>query len=393
MYTLCSCYGDSVTRKRAPITSSVRRFVLLNNTNKKTTTAGLVLIKIVVAEQSDDIRWDKFVRSQASASPFLLSAWKYAIEQSYRHKSYYLIALHQDDIKGILPLFFLNPPIFKSTLCSLPFCDVGGTLTADASVEKALIQKALQLQKELGASGLEIRRAATWDNTFEEQPAGIQTAPKVQMYMPLPETSDALLKSFKSKLRSQIKKSEKNGLTFSFGRDTEHINAFYNVFALNMRKLGSPVHSELLFQNIAKCYQQNMLVGIIKMGEITCGAGILLFVNNRSTIPWASTISSYNQYAPNMLLYWNLLKLSCDLGYTQFDFGRSSFGEGTYRFKKQWGAIPSPLEWTTYNKTGSIVESENSGSSVRSLAQYAWKHLPLSLANSLGPQIRRYISL
>ena len=31
--------------------------------------------------------------------------------------------------------------------------------------------------------------------------------------------------------------------------------------------------------------------------------------------------------------------------YAFFDFGRSSEGEGTYKFKKQWGAKPTPLVW------------------------------------------------
>ena len=46
-----------------------------------------------------------------------------------------------------------------------------------------------------------------------------------------------------------------------------------------------------------------------------------------------------------MLLYWTFLAFAADNGYGQFDFGRSTPGEGTYRFKSQWGAEPHQLYW------------------------------------------------
>jgi hypothetical protein len=46
-----------------------------------------------------------------------------------------------------------------------------------------------------------------------------------------------------------------------------------------------------------------------------------------------------------MLLYWTKLEYACDNGNKTFDFGRSTPGEGTYRFKPQWGAKPQPLHW------------------------------------------------
>ena len=61
--------------------------------------------------------------------------------------------------------------------------------------------------------------------------------------------------------------------------------------------------------------------------------------------PWASSLRQYSKYSPNMLLYWKMLEFACDNGFNYFDFGRSSLDEGTYKFKKQWGASPVPLPW------------------------------------------------
>jgi lipid II:glycine glycyltransferase (peptidoglycan interpeptide bridge formation enzyme) len=44
-----------------------------------------------------------------------------------------------------------------------------------------------------------------------------------------------------------------------------------------------------------------------------------------------------------MLLYWTMIRDSIERGYKVFDFGRSTPNEGTYNFKKQWGAVEAPF--------------------------------------------------
>ena len=66
------------------------------------------------------------------------------------------------------------------------------------------------------------------------------------MLLKLPATSTELMGSFKSKLRSQIRRPLKAGFTVEVGK-SELIDDFYAVFLSNMRDLGSPVHSKKLF--------------------------------------------------------------------------------------------------------------------------------------------------
>jgi hypothetical protein len=95
-----------------------------------------------------------------------------------------------------------------------------------------------------------------------------------------------------------------------------------------------------------------------------------------------------------MLLYWNFMKFSADNGYEVFDFGRSTEGEGTYRFKKQWGAMPRPLTWygSIDNKNLKIEESPTDTNNREKLVAI-WQRLPLRVANLVGPRLRKYISL
>jgi len=346
------------------------------------------LIQIRPAGQDDYQRWDDYVRRNAEASPYHLIAWNLASQAAYKHKQFYLIAEQQGEIVGVLPLCLLAMPLTKGGLCSLPFCDIGGCLSNNEEIKQKLIEASLDIAGRHKVSSLEIRSREAAESEIDPEYAG-----KVSMLLPLPGSSDDLLAGFKSKLRSQIRKAEKNGLTFRVGRTAEELEQFYKVLSTNMRDLGSPVHSKKWFDSIREYYADDMIIGIVSKEDIPVGAGILLFLENKVAIPWASTLSEYNRLAPNMLLYWNLLKYATDNHCTTFDFGRSSFGEGTYRFKKQWGAKPVLLDWNEYIADKKTAEGDGDQSDLRKIVENVWRRLPLALANTLGPRIRKYISL
>ena len=161
-----------------------------------------------------------------------------------------------------------------------------------------------------------------------------------------------------------------------------------------MRDLGSPVHSKKWFEQILANYQDNIIIANVYKDDIVVGAGIVLINGKSCSIPWASTNADYNRLAPNMLLYWSLLSYVADNGFSTFDFGRSTPGEGTYKFKQQWGAEPVALDWQTFQQ-GQCLPEEAAGSKgkLREIVETCWKKLPVNTSVMIGPAIRKYISL
>ena len=143
------------------------------------------------------------------------------------------------------------------------------------------------------------------------------------MILDLPESSEALWSSFKSKLRSQIRKPRKEGLTFRMG-SSELIDSFYQVFSRNMKDLGSPVHAKKWFQAVLDYFGERAHVGIVYREDLPMASGIVLDCRQTVSIPWASTLREYNSLSPNMLLYWGFLEYACSSGFKTFDFGRST---------------------------------------------------------------------
>jgi hypothetical protein len=104
---------------------------------------------------------------------------------------------------------------------------------------------------------------------------------------------------------------------------------------------------------------------------------------------WASALRKYNRMAPNMLLYWSFMEKSIEMGADVFNFGRCTPGGGTHRFKRQWGGEDTALPWLEWDRHGSGEPSAESP--LYRVATRVWQHLPLPLANRVGPFLSRRI--
>ncbi len=346
-------------------------------------------MNIRMAVAGDQAIWDEYVDGHNDATPYHRFAWLLSIEQAYQHQNVSLLAFNDDKLVGVLPCIKMQKPFSKVSYCALPFCDLGFGVANDASILQALQSEAIALLQSEGGNSFDYRDSV--NASPDEELAG----KKVRMVLPLLGGSEALMAGFKSKLRSQIRKAEKNGLTSVIANNQTQIDDFYQIFAINMRKLGSPVHSKKWFECLFNHYAQHIILSVVYSDKVPVGAGIVLRTANKAAIPWASTVAEHNKLAPNMMLYWSLLEHVSDLGCTEFDFGRSTYDEGTYKFKRQWGAEPVPLVWSNLVKNNSPMaeESDNNVSKIRTLVEKIWTKLPLGVTTLLGPKIRKHISL
>ena len=361
-------------------------------------------ISVRTAYAADQPRWDDYVLAHPQGLAYHLYSWKKAVEEAYGFSGVYLLAEHGGTILGILPLVHLRTPFgLRDSLVSLPYCDAGGVLADDASVQEVLLRKARDQAAELGCRMLELRSqtplTAEREGSGPQSSAGDQRSGKARLLLALPDSSDKLLASFKAKLRSQVRKPLRDGLYVQFGGQ-DLLDAFYAVFAENMRDLGSPVHSRAWIRAILKHYGSRAICAVVFLPDGSPAAcGIILCHERTVSIPWASSLRRCNRFNPNMLLYWSFLEYAADNGYEVFDFGRSAPEEGTYRFKTQWGAEPYPLHWVKW-KVGSDktapadVESKSRFSGrARGLAERMIQNMPVPVSTFLGSRIRKYIAL
>lgn len=367
--------------------------------------------------------WDRFAEQQAECSVYHLRGWAEIISRSYSHSVFNLSLgevpsdrLGLDNgvpqIGGILPLVQIKQWPLGNSLVSMPFCDIGGVVATDPSGEIALIEKALELADEQKSSLLELRQTralacltAPGFDKGSKLPffggsndvngwfiADANPGQKVRMLLTLPNDADLLMRSFKSKLRNQIRKPIKDGLSVKVG-GLELVDDFYEVFLANMRDLGSPVHSiRFIYETLTEMATRSRIFVVHKNG-VPMASGLTLAFRDTLFNPWASSLKMYSTHAPNMLLYWTMLEYACSEGYQKFDFGRSTVDEGTYRFKQQWGAKPAPLYWYRFFRDSRAAGGLASENWRMRLVIECWKRLPIEITRVLGPRIRKYISL
>jgi FemAB-related protein (PEP-CTERM system-associated) len=306
-------------------------------------------------------------------------------------------------IVGILPLVHLRHPLFGNNLVSLPFFDTGGILAENEAVERVLLSQAIQIGQKLKADKLELRHVEPmpWLAEGDEQlvqferDAAIQIQRhKVRMILELPEKPEMLLNSFKAKLRNQIRKPIKEGLTAGIG-GMDLLDDFYYVFSTHMRDLGSPVHSKKLIEHaLAEFPGKAKLVIIYRSDAHPLACSLIIGFRDILQNPWSSALRKHRALSPNMLLYWTMIEFACNHNFRFFDFGRSSPGEGTYNFKKQWGAKPNALSWHYVGlKKGSLASEDISDRARFEKMIPYWQKLPVPVTKVLGPRIRKYIGL
>lgn len=364
-------------------------------------------------DNKDAKAWDAYVQNHPKATLYHLSGWREVIQNTYQHPTYYLMAKNTQNyaITGVLPLVHLKHFLFGNALVSMPFFDHGGLLASNNATEKALLESALKLMDRLKAKTIELRhanqplvlsekgasdelKALASVNTPKDIVGMLKETVKthkVRMTLELPNSPQALMKSFKSKLRSQIKKPLKEGLIPKIG-GLDLLDDFYQVFTENMRDLGSPVHSINMIKNVVQQFPDRTRIVIVYIKRTPVAGSVVVGFKKTLSNPWASSLRQYNRLSPNMLLYWTMLEYASTNGYQIFDFGRSTPNGGTYRFKAQWGAKPKVLHWH-YLKWEKKIKNNGSEKKKSNLAILIWKRLPLSVANLLGPQIRKHISL
>ena len=284
--------------------------------------------------------WDAYVHNHPQGTYCHLYDWKPIIEGAYKHVATYLMALgtaagqpgsqvtvtdisniqnpvQANHVVGVLPLVHITPPLAGKRSYSMPFLDSGNALGDTEGIARQLQSRALLVSNRLKAHSVEFRcdhneplesmcgsLAKVASNRKEnDSSSGSQqhsypycslSRDKVRMLLQLPDSSEDLFHSFKSKLRSQIKKPLKEGLRATSG-GLELFDHFYSIFSRNMRDLGSPVHGRGFIWAVLKHFPERSRIFAIYAGDVPVAASLVIGL--KSTLDRKSTRLNSSHYS------------------------------------------------------------------------------------------------
>lgn len=328
--------------------------------------------------------WDRYVGSHPDASGYHRAGWADVIATAFGHRVRRLVVESARGIEGVLPLVLFRSRLFGRFAVSMPFLNYGGVVADSPDVERLLLDEAIRECREAGARYLELRHTS---QRFPDLPSKRH---KVAMRLTLAPDAERQWQALDRKVRNLVRKAEKSGMRPVTGA-AELLPAFYEVFARNMRDLGTPVYASRFFERIVETFPEHTQVFAVYAGEQPVAASMVCWHRDTVEVPWASSLREFNQHSPNMLLYWSMLRFSLERGFRTFDFGRSTRDEGTYHFKRQWGAESRDLVWEYWTARGTAVPDLSPRNPKFGRAIAVWQRLPVRLTTLLGPAIVRNI--
>lgn len=342
-------------------------------------TCRVTSLRIFDCQDQDAARWDAFVEAHAKASFFHRFGWRRILETTLGHKAHYLLAEQDGAVCGVLPLLHVKSVLFGNTLSSLAFCAHAGPLALAADISRALYDAASQRARALQVGALEYRLLA---------PSGVPR-PTKNLYETFSKTitadADANMQAIRGKQRNIIRKGIKNGLQCK----PSNVARFYAVYAESVRNLGTPVFPRRLFAAIEASFPSAIEIVTAELdGRAVSSAMNFYFRNSVCPYYWGGTHAA-RDLKGNDFLAWSIMCRAAERGCTVFDFGRSKRGTGAFQWKENLGFEARPLYYEYELIRDREMPDINPLNPKYRLFVEGWKHLPLPVAQFIGPWLSR----
>ena len=351
----------------------------------------MTVFQLNLADDSACAAWDAFCERQPGVTLCHGSRWARSLAASYGSRCRSIGWREGDEIVAVLPVLEVRTLAQRSALISTPYGSYGGILHAGGGNplprEADLVAPEVAAHLPLRGRHLVVRQAAA-DPVSEEQ---LQPRNRVAMWLALPAAADTLWTGFPAKVRNQVRKAEKAGVTVRCGREGQ--DDFYQLYLRRMHELGTPAHGPGFFAGLCREFGERIEF-LVAYHEARPVAALM-------DIEWGGwRVNLYGaadvrvrSLCANNLVYWKSLEQAIGNGCRHYDFGRSLFPSGQYDFKQQWGARPAPIRevvWTFPAAGGAAVEQERTPPT-DPLAARVWQRLPFRVTRWLSPLLRRYV--
>ncbi len=322
--------------------------------------------------------WCEYILSNIDSSLWHHYYWFEIFEKLFSFKNKSLIHYNENTVDGLLPLFHVNNIIYQNYAISTPFANYSGVLADNKKVKNNLINKSLEQIKDVNFRYLEIRSTKSLDN-FES----LKTFATMLLDL-RPSIDDIWKNSLKGKTRNQVRKAYDNNLKLNIDNNEKCLKDFYNVYVKNITRLGTPVFPIKYFQLMSQLFKENLKFINVTYAGKTIGSLIMINYKNICYIPYASTLVTMNYLCPNNILYWEAIKYAKNCNMSNFDFGRSTIGTGTYKFKLQWGATVQQLHYNYKLLNQSYLPQTGANNNKYKYLMKLWSKLPVVISKKIS---------
>lgn len=239
-------------------------------------------MQVIVAEENQRGLWDAFVAQNQASVNYHRWRWRAVIEKAFGWRPYYLMAIENGGVSGVLPLFWQSSRLFGKILCSIPFFSQAGVLSESDVARDALISEGLRMARDFNADYLELRHRGRTVPQLDARTNKFMLARDVY------PDAEQVMQRLSTKMRTNVRRALKTELEVEFG-GAEMLDDFYRIFSLRMRELGTPVYSSHFFRLILENFPGETFVCRILNRKTTISAALLTGYRNVMEVNWSAS--------------------------------------------------------------------------------------------------------
>jgi FemAB-related protein (PEP-CTERM system-associated) len=340
-----------------------------------------VALQVREFREADHASWDAFVATCPDATFFHRIGWKDVVENVFRHRTHYLLAERGGQMVGILPLIEIRSFLFGHSLVSLPFAAYGGAATLEEQATRALHDAAIGRAVAVGASHLELR------NLRRKEPEWALQDLYFTFRKPILPEVEANMLAIPRKQRAMVRKGIQRQLRSEVDHDADR---FFPLYADNVHRHGTPALPKRYFDALFRAFGKDCeVLTVLDPRGKPVSTVLSFYFRNEILAYYGGDLTDARDLAANDFKYWELMRRACERGCQVFDYGRSKRDTGPFDFKKNWGFVPQPLAYEYKLLKRDAIPQNNPANPKYALFIAAWRRLPRSVANAIGPYIVR----
>lgn len=335
-----------------------------------------------------DERWEELLQNHPDASVFHTRGWLEALRRTY----------------GYRPVAFtLSPPGYPLTN-AVPFCHVSGWLNGHRLVSLPFSDHSVPLVEHSGQLsallvGLqEKRRCGKWSyiemRPIDSMRESCTAFGANQIFclhkLDLRPGLDEIFHNFhKGCVQRKIRRAVREGLTCEEGITDSLLDQFYQLLLVTRRKHGLPIQPVAWFQNLITCMGDKARIRVASKDNRPVASILTLRHKQALVYKYGCSDRRFSNLGGTQLLLWNAIQEAKNDQLSEFDMGRSDFGNsGLLVFKDRWGANRTKLVYLRYPMR---CFHNISQATQASIGRYLWSRVPDSVLAAAGRMLYKYM--
>lgn len=338
-----------------------------------------------------DIRWLEFLKRQKRASIFHSPEWLRALHLAY----------------GYEPVVFTTTPPGHELTNGIVFCRVRSWLTGGRMVSLPFsdhcepLVDGPEIFAELIAQIRESRRNKNWKYIeirprFSDGPAleafrGFTKCDDfyLQVVDLHPDLAELFRKFHKSCVQRNIRRAEREGLSYEEGRSEALLRKFYALLVLTRRRHQLPPQPISWFRILLESLGELAAVRVASKGSRPIASILTIRYKDSLVYKYGCSDAQFHNLGATSLLFWKAIQDGKRAGAIEYDLGRSETSNpGLISFKENWGAESSPLNY--YRMASGRTAHSNSDLRSR-VARSIFARMPDVLLTATGKLLYRHI--